>query len=363
MEISMNGLSLNLISHPGETLLELLEINAMTQKELAVRLSCTPKHVNEIIKGVKPISNALAVKLENVFGLKASFWNNLQNIYDEQIEKLKLKESVSNEEIQYFKENKNVYKFLVGEKCIEDYTDVTQGVLNLRKFLKINNLLQVGQLLQVNGAYRISDKTKINDLALACWLRLCDLNSDKIKTNEFSENNKQIILQDIKKIRSLSKKNPNVFIKELQKYFSELGISFVVLKNIQGAPVNGLIKKSMKAIQICLTIRGKDADKFWFTLFHELGHLLTNKIEKLYVDYENLDNEMENMANNFANKYLVDDEIYRELISGRISRERVIYAANLMNVLPSIIVGRLQHDKIIEYNQLNNLKTQYLWAK
>ena len=32
----MNGLSLNLISHPGETLLELLEINAMTQKELAV---------------------------------------------------------------------------------------------------------------------------------------------------------------------------------------------------------------------------------------------------------------------------------------------------------------------------------------
>ena len=94
--------------------------------------------------------------------MKASFWNNLQNIYDEQIEKLKLKESVSNEEIQYFKENKNVYKFLVDEKCIEDYTDVTQGVLNLRKFLKINNLLQVGQLLQVNGAYRISDKTKIN---------------------------------------------------------------------------------------------------------------------------------------------------------------------------------------------------------
>jgi addiction module HigA family antidote len=61
----------------------MLEINTMTQRELAVRLSCTPKHVNEVIKGQKPISNALAVKLENVFSLKASFWNKLQNNYNE----------------------------------------------------------------------------------------------------------------------------------------------------------------------------------------------------------------------------------------------------------------------------------------
>ena len=87
----MNGLSLNLISHPGDTLAELLNNHNMTQKELAIRLSCTPKHINEVIKGIKPISNALAVKLENVFSLKASFWNNLQNNYNEQIEKLPVK--------------------------------------------------------------------------------------------------------------------------------------------------------------------------------------------------------------------------------------------------------------------------------
>ncbi len=358
----MNGLSLNLISHPGETLAELLEVNSMTQKELSVRLSCTPKHINEIIKGLKPISNALAVKLENVFNLKASFWNNLQNIYNEQIEKLRIKESVSHEEIQYFKDNKNIYKFLVGDNWVEECSDVTEGVLNLRKFLKINSLLQVGKLLQVNGAYRISDKVKINDLALACWLRMCDILSEKIEIKEYREINKDIILKDIKEIRKLSKENPNVFIEKLQSYFSELGISIVVLKNIQGAPVNGLIKKSNNGINICLTIRGKDADKFWFTLFHELGHLFTSKIDKFYIDYESNNTEVEMLADKFATENLIDRTIYNNLINSTISMESIIEAAKQMDILPSIIVGRLQHDKIIGYNQYNKLKTQYAWV-
>lgn len=358
----MNGLSLNLISHPGETLAELLEVNSMTQKELSVRLSCTPKHINEIIKGLKSISNALAVKLENVFNLKASFWNNLQNIYNEQIEKLRIKESVSHEEIQYFKDNKNIYKFLVGDNWVEECSDVTEGVLNLRKFLKINSLLQVGKLLQVNGAYRISDKVKINDLALACWLRMCDILSEKIEIKEYREINKDIILKDIKEIRKLSKENPNVFIEKLQSYFSELGISIVVLKNIQGAPVNGLIKKSNNGINICLTIRGKDADKFWFTLFHELGHLFTSKIDKFYIDYESNNTEVERFADKFATEKLIDRTIYNNLINSTISMESIIEAAKQMDILPSIIVGRLQHDKIIGYNQYNKLKTQYVWV-
>lgn len=362
MEVNVNGLSLSLISHPGETLLELLEINSMTQKELAVRLSCTPKHINEIIKGQKPISNALAVKLENIFPLKASFWKNLQSLYDEQIEKIRIKESVSCEEIEYFKQNKYVYQFLLEEKCIDEYQDITQGVLILRKFLQINNLLDVKKLLQVNGAYRISSKIKINDLALACWLRLCDIYSSKIETNDFSDKNKKQIMKDIKKIRKLSTESPDIFIKKLQEYFAKLGISFVVLKNIVGAPINGIIRKRGNSISICLTIRGKDADKFWFTLFHELGHLLTSKLDKLFVDYEKLSNDIELLADQFANEHLIDKDVYAKLLSNPISVASVKSVAEKMGVLPSIVVGRLQHDGYIGYYQFNYLKTQYVWA-
>lgn len=363
MEIKMNGLSLNLISHPGDTLAELLNDYNMTQKELAVRLSCTPKHINEIIKGIKPISNALAVKLENVFPLKTSFWNNLQNIYDEQIEKLKITESITQKEIDYFKDNKSVYNFLLNEKCVEPYSDITQGILNLRKFLQINNLLDIGKLLQINGAYRISHSDAVNELALACWLRMCDIYCDKVKTDEFKELNKRIIIEDIKTIRSLSCLKPNIFINKLQEYFAKLGIAFVVLKNIRGAPVNGLIKRKNNSISICLTIRGKDADKFWFTLFHEIGHLVISKIDKIYVDYERTNDDIEKQADEFASQNLIDLDIYNKLISEDFSKSSVLEAAKQMHILPSILVGRLQHDGYIRYNQYNDLKTQYSWMQ
>ena len=84
MAIRMNGLSLELLSHPGETLKEVLDSNNMTQKELSPRIGITPKHLNLIISGKQDISTETAFKLEKVFSLSASFWNNLQRQYEEQ---------------------------------------------------------------------------------------------------------------------------------------------------------------------------------------------------------------------------------------------------------------------------------------
>ena len=102
MAIRMNGLSLELLSHPGETLKEVLDSNNMTQKELSARIGITPKHLNLIISGKQDISTETAFKLEKVFSLSASFWNNLQRQYDE--DKMSILE-----EQQIFEEEKSVY--------------------------------------------------------------------------------------------------------------------------------------------------------------------------------------------------------------------------------------------------------------
>jgi len=77
-----NGLSRDLIIHPGETLIELLETRNMKQKELAYRTGFSEKHISEIVNGKAVITSKFAVSLENVFDISAKFWLNLQANYD-----------------------------------------------------------------------------------------------------------------------------------------------------------------------------------------------------------------------------------------------------------------------------------------
>lgn len=77
-----DGLSRDLIIHPGETLKEALFDRWMTQKELASRVAMTEQHVSRVVRGTTGISGAFAKKLEHVLNIPASFWMNLQKIYD-----------------------------------------------------------------------------------------------------------------------------------------------------------------------------------------------------------------------------------------------------------------------------------------
>ena len=82
MKEKKNGLSLDLIIHPGETLFELLGTRNMKQKELALKTGYSEKHISKVINCMAPITSRFAVALENVFDVSAKFWLNLQANYD-----------------------------------------------------------------------------------------------------------------------------------------------------------------------------------------------------------------------------------------------------------------------------------------
>ena len=84
METNMNGLSLEFIIHPGETLKEVLDNNNMLQEELAERTGFSAKHISEVVNGKKGISPKFAKSLEYVLGIPSKFWINLQGIYNKE---------------------------------------------------------------------------------------------------------------------------------------------------------------------------------------------------------------------------------------------------------------------------------------
>jgi HTH-type transcriptional regulator / antitoxin HigA len=355
---NMNGLSLDLLSHPGETLKDALEENEMSQKELAARLNLSEKHISKIINGTEPISNATALKLENVFHLPASFWNALQSKYFERREKLLQMERVSEEEVNLICEK--TYKEIVKRKYINDTKDKRQKVLYLRNFFQISNLTNLAKVNEIAVQYRKVKTEKFNDFALATWMRICEIESQKIKTKDLNLEN---IRKNLLYIRSLSIKAPDTFIKELRDFFAENGVAFNIVQKIPGANVNGFIRKYKDKINISLNIRGAYSDIFWFTLFHELGHIFTHKIEKGFVDYK-MKSDLEELADEFAASHLIDEEVYNKLIKSksRVAKSDVILASKEMNISPGIIVGRLQHEKVIGFDMFNDLRTKYKWV-
>lgn len=77
------------VSPPGETLEELLAEKGMSQAELAKRTGRRTKTVNQIIKGIAPITPETAIQLERVLGAPASFWNNRERKYQEYLARMR----------------------------------------------------------------------------------------------------------------------------------------------------------------------------------------------------------------------------------------------------------------------------------
>lgn len=65
-------ISSRIVSHPGETLKEVLESNNMTQKELSARIGISSKYINQTISGLSPITKDVALKLESALPLSAT---------------------------------------------------------------------------------------------------------------------------------------------------------------------------------------------------------------------------------------------------------------------------------------------------
>src|ERR1051325_10294569 len=70
-------------THPGETVIEYLEFNGWSQRDLARRTGLTPKTISEICNGKAPITTTTALALELVLKRPAHFWLNLQLRFDE----------------------------------------------------------------------------------------------------------------------------------------------------------------------------------------------------------------------------------------------------------------------------------------
>ena len=342
---------------PGETILELLEVNCMTQLDLANKTGINKKTINEIINGKAPITTATALKLEYVFNIPASFWNNLESSYREALEREKDVKSIIEDEkylinIPYTEMAKRNWDY------IEKTRDPYEKVVNLRKFFSVASLGFDTELKQ-KLAFRKSKSDKFSYDSLYCWLRYGEIQSNKDVYPKF---NIEKLKEKVNEIRKLANKSFLEQYEIIKNILKECGVALIFEPHLPNTYVNGVSYKLTcdKAI-IMLSDRGKKDDILWFTLFHEIAHLIKHSKKEVFIDLEDSEtNDIESEADEFAKNTLIPDSIYNEFVKSNVFYNETVIKefSKKNNISTGIIVGRLQKDGIIGWNQFNNLITR-----
>lgn len=360
MAQKINGLSRDFIIHPGETIAEVMEEKNMSQKELAIRCGYSEKHISTVISGQKNISPDFAKKLEYALGIDAIFWINLQTNYDKELLEFEELNNITKEEISILSKFKDIFKEYKKHGFLDiDLSDVDE-VIEARKVFNVSNLLQIPKLTHT-GAYRINKSNNIDDYVLYAWERLCELIDENNEQSEDIVFNMGLLKKSISDIKNIMFLDTDYIIPELHKVFAKCGISFYLMKSFSGAPVQGYIRKnSRNGLSLYMTIRGSYADIFWFSLFHEIAHIINGDIKNIYIDYNDTQDTIENRANECAANFLISKESYAKFVlENKYDLNSIFSLAKENNVKPYICLGRLMKDNHISWSKYNQYRERY----
>lgn len=336
---------------PGATIKEQLQNRELSQKEFAVRMGMSEKHISKLINGDVRLTPEVAFRLEMVLGVPARFWNNLESVYREKITKVNA-ENEMDADIELAR--KFPYREMEKNGWVPSATKISEKVINLRQYFEVARLTMVQDSRITRIACRRLSETEKADFALIAWAQKAKLECRSIQTKPIDL---KYLFDIIPEIREMTIKNPSDFCSKLKEMLANCGIALVFLPHIGGSFLHGASFYEGSKIVVGLTVRGRDADRFWFSFFHELAHILKGHISKS----NGTSDEDEAEADAFARDVLIQAEDFRKFIDhGDFSKVSIVQFSNSIGIDSGIVVGRLQKEGYIRYSQYNDLKTKYI---
>jgi len=366
VEIKTSSFQPNYAVPPGETLRETLSFSGMTQAELAGRAGRPKKTINEIISGKAAITAETALQFERVLGVPASFWNNLERNYQETLARLREEEKLHSQ-IEWFN-NFPIAAITKAGWLPKENTPIKKlkAILNFFGVAGVEEWKEIWTSPQ--AVYRTSAAFQRNPYAVAAWLRQGEIEAQKYECKSYNANSFRASLNEI---RALTLEPPEAFEPKKKKLCPNAGVAVVFVPELPGTHVFGATRwlNPAKAL-IQLSLRGKSDDHLWFTFFHEAGHILLHGKRDVFIEAkgegcrETESNDKECQADQFAQDFLIPPDKYQSFKKvGQFSLTTIQQFAQELNIAPGIVVGRLQHDKVIPFSKGNTLKKRFRFAE
>lgn len=347
------------VSLPGETLEETLEAMEMTQAELATRMGRPLKTINEIIQGKAAITDDTALQLERVLGISASFWNNRERQYREALARLEEKKQL---EGQVGLLEEVPLRELVKRGWLERSTDKIEQLRLLLQFFGVASKEQWHQLYdQPTAAFRKSAAFVGNTGAVASWLRRGEILAQRLSCAPY---NAEVFRRTLHDIRNLTVTPIEGSLPELSQICAAAGVAVVFVAELPKTHVCGATRwlSPHKAL-IQLSFRYNTADHLWFTFFHEAGHILLHGKRDIFLEGAVEDSGKEEEANRFSENMLIPPPTWTSFVRAQDYHSKLAIEAFALEqgIAPGIVVGRLQHEKLLLHNYYHDLKRAISW--
>ena len=304
----------SMVFHPGETLTEKLEEMEMGPKEFALRTDKPEKTIIAVMKGNSAITPDMAVRFEGVTKIPAHFWMNHQRSYDEFIVREKRKVTIE-EAVPWAKQFP--LTDMVNKGWLPQVSSIQEKTMELLAFFGFSNHKAWEEYYfkqQLKVAFRISLSQTQEPFAISAWLRKGELQAAELEANDYSEKKFKEMLPALKSVMAI---HPHGSLIQLQQICLEAGVKVVQTPCIKKASLSGSTRWLNDTPFIQLSERYHHNDNFWFTFFHQAGHILLHGKKDIFlenVDYSDKDLEKEREADEFANKWtLTHEEVRKKL--------------------------------------------------
>ena len=346
-------------SAPGDTICRVLEAKGLTTEDLADCLGISDPDARRLAGGEMAVDAEIAAALARLLGSTPDFWMRREEQYRASLRWLGADELARRSPIAEMVR----FGWLQSEAGWKDqaasllsYFDVSDAAQWDRTWAS-----RLGEAL-----YRTSPSFASNEMSVAVWLRRAEVEASRQSLQVWSPSR---LREAVPRIRQLSKVgDPSRFLPRIAELLAAAGVALVVLRAPSENRLSGAaFKLGESARAIALTGRHLAEDHLWFTLFHEIGHLLLHDGEGDFLDALDADDAKysatEEEANDFARTTLFPsgiEALATSRASGPTKRQVVAFAATC-GVAPGVVVGRLHHDGVLAYNQLNGLVRRYRW--
>lgn len=353
------GLEPRWASPPGATILSALEERDVSLSEFGIQIGLDQSEVRRLLVGDLPITVDIARGLVDAVGASTAFWLTRDAQYledkarvqaDRWSNQLPISQMVS-------------FGWVENPKTWQERISVSLDFFGIADV----ETWEAQYERQVFGTrYRTSPSFDLKSPATTVWFREAERVVDA--RGNLPVFDPEGFAGALPSVRHMTRQHdPEKFIPDLVGVGAEHGVHIAVVRAPSGCTASGACRTYNGRPLIQLSARYLADDHFWFTFFHEAGHVLHHSLEQGFVDMgQSMDDDvLEREANEFATECLIGPNArqFYQPDSKRWSHRDVIREAVALDVAPGVLVSQLQHADVLPKSHLNRVKRRYRWDR